>query len=102
MKSFTKDRETSVSLLKREKIKYYNNIDLKIFEDNKKFWRSIKPLLSDKQKFLNRNITIMEDDEIFSENPVVAEKLNNFFIVAAQSLEIEPFFRILILKILAK
>ena len=33
----------------------------------------------------------MEDDKIFSENPVVAEKLNNFFLVAAQSIEIEPF-----------
>ena len=33
----------------------------------------------------------MEDDQIFSENPVVVEKLNNFFLVAAQSLEIGPF-----------
>ena len=33
----------------------------------------------------------MEDDKIFSKNPVVAEKLNNFFLVAAQSLEIGPF-----------
>ena len=90
-KLYKKQRNFCVSLLKREKKNYYNNIDLKIFEDNKKFWRSIKPLFSDKQKYLDRNITIMEDDKIFSENPVVAEKLNNFFLVAAQSLEIEPF-----------
>ena len=76
-KLYKKQRNFSVSLLKREKKNYYNNIDLKIFEDNKKFWRSIKPLFSNKQKYLDRNITIMEDDKIFSENPV-AEKLNNY------------------------
>ena len=39
-----------VSLLRKEKKKYYNNLDLKIFDDNKRFWRSVKPLFSDKQK----------------------------------------------------
>ena len=28
-----------VTLLAKEKRKYYNNLDLQIFEDNKKFWK---------------------------------------------------------------
>ena len=27
---------------------YYNNLDLRNITDNKKFWKNVKPLLSDK------------------------------------------------------
>ena len=70
-----------------EKKNYYNNLDLKVFEDNKKFWKRVKPLFADKRTLFDRNIVIMEDKNIFSENAEVAEKL----IEAVQSLEIEPF-----------
>ena len=76
------------SIKKKGKRSYYNNLDLKVFEDTIK---SVKPLFSDKQKLLERNIVIMEDKSIFSDNAEVSEKLNNFFIEAAQNLEIEPF-----------
>ena len=32
-------RNFCVTLLAKEKRKFYNNLDLKIFEDNKKFWK---------------------------------------------------------------
>ena len=73
------------------KKKYYINPDLKIFDDNKNFWRSVKPLFSDKQKVLDRNFVIVENDKIFSDNKEVAEKLNNFFIDAVENLGIEAF-----------
>ena len=88
---YKRQRNFCVNLLKKEKRNYYNNLDLKVFEDNKKFWKSVKPLFSDKQNILERNIVIMEDKNIFSDNAEVAEKLNNFFIDAVQSLKIEPF-----------
>ena len=77
--------------MRKEKRKYYNNLDLKIFDNNKKFWRSIRPLFSGKQKALDRNIVIVENDKICSDNKDVAEKLINFFIEAVENLEIEPF-----------
>ena len=58
-------------LLVTEKKKYFNKLNLKILDDNKKFWEVIKPL--------------------FSNNGEVAEKLNNFFIKAMETLEIGPF-----------
>ena len=88
---FKKQRNFCVSLLRKEKKTYYQNLDLKIFEDNRKFWRSVKPLFSDKQKLLDRNIIIIENNKIYSDNKEVAEKLNNFFIEAVDHLEIEPF-----------
>ena len=89
--NYKKQRNFCVSLLAKEKKKYYNNLDLKIFDDNKKFWQNVKPLFSNKQNVLQKNITIVEKDKITSKDSEVAEKLNNFFIEAVKNLEIEPF-----------
>ena len=48
-------------------------------------------MFSDKQKALDRNIAIVENETIFSDNKEVAEKLNNFFIDAVENLGIKPF-----------
>ena len=90
-RSYKRQRNLCVSLLRKEKKNYYNNLDLKIFEDNRKFWKSIKPLFSDKLKILDNNITILENGIICSNNEEVAEKLNTFFIEAVQNLDIVPF-----------
>ena len=89
---YKKQRNLCVTLLKREKKKYYNNLDLRIFKDNQKFWQTVKPLFSDKQQLLlERNIVIIEDENVYSDNTVVAEKLNIFFVEAVQCLEIQPY-----------
>jgi len=88
---YKKQRNLCVSLVNIEKKNYYNNLDLKIFKDNKTFWRTIKPLFSEKQKSLDRNIVIMEDEKLLSDNVEVAEKLNNFFVEAVKNLDIVPF-----------
>ena len=55
---------------------------------DKKFWKTIKPLFSEKgQK--NQKITIVKDNEIISEDKEVAETLNSFFQGAVDSLEIK-------------
>ena len=48
--AYRKQRNYCVSLLKREKKKYYNNLDIRIFDNNKTFWQRVKPLFSDKQR----------------------------------------------------
>ena len=71
--------------------KKYNNLDLKIFDDNKTFWQGIKPLFPDKKSTLQRDIFIIEDNIVYADKMEVAEKLNNFFVEAVDYLEIEPF-----------
>ena len=88
---YKRQRNFSVNLLRKEKKKYYNNLDMKIFQDNKKFWQTIKPLFSDKQHDIKRNIVIVENNSVISDNKEVAEKFNTFFIEAVDSLNIEPF-----------
>ena len=65
-------------------------MDIKVFEDNKKFWKRIKPLFSEKNN-LSKNITLVENGITISNKTEVAEKLNNYFIEAVENLEIEGF-----------
>ena len=64
--------------MRQNKKKYYANLNENGAADNKIFWKSIKPLLSDKIK-LNENITLVEDEKIFTQNIKVAADLNSFF-----------------------
>ena len=75
-------------LYKKERKKFYKNLDLNNVIDNKKFWQTIKPLFSDKG-VKNQNITIVKDDIIISEDKEVAEALNFFFDNAVKSLDIK-------------
>ena len=77
--------------MRQEKKKFHNNLDLNVFEDNRKFWSRIKPLFSEKHKAGTSKIIIVENNIIFSDNEIVAEKLNNFFIDSVENLGIEPF-----------
>ncbi len=63
---YKKQRNFCVNLLRKQKKNYYNNSDIKIFADNRKFWQRIKPLFSEKNK-LCRNITLVENGIIISD-----------------------------------
>ena len=82
-------RNFCVNLLTREKRNYYNNLDLRIFGDNKTFWKRIKPLFSNKQTGLHNNITIVENDTVISNKKEIADEFNNFFIETVASLDVE-------------
>ena len=83
-------RNYCVNLFKKEKKKYYENLDIKSFTDNKLFWRTIKPLFSDKQQHSN-NITLIENNKRISDDLEIAETMNNFFTNIIKNLEIEGF-----------
>ena len=48
VESLTRHKETSVNLSRKIKREYFANITINNIADNKKFWRTVKPLLSDK------------------------------------------------------
>ena len=87
--NYTKYRNYCSKLFKKEKKKYYNDLDTKLITDNKKFWKTVKPLFSDKH-FSNNKITLV-GDEIISTDKEVAETLNSFFTNAVSNLKIEGF-----------
>ena len=72
---------------KKEWKKYYSNLDLKQFTDNKTFWQNMKPFLSDKNKATEK-ITLVSDDKIFSDDLEIAEKFNKFLKDAVNNLNL--------------
>ena len=87
---YTKYRNYCTSLFKKEKKAYYNNLDMKSIADNRKFWKTIKPLFSDKH-FGTNNISLLDGDEIISNDADVARKFNVFFSNVVKKLNIEGF-----------
>ena len=91
--NYKKQRNFCVNLLRREKKKYFNNLDVNVLQDNRTFWKKIRPLFSEKNKTSSNNIIIVENDEITTDKNGVAEKLNSFFIDSVANLDIEPFLQ---------
>ena len=58
--------------MRKTKKNHYANLNQKDIADNKQFWRTVKPLLSDKSKS-NEKITLVEGDKITSEDKSNAE-----------------------------
>ena len=76
--SYTKQRNWCVSLLRKEKKEYFANLNEKDIIDNKKFWQTVKPFLSEKLKSREK-ITLVEKEELVSSESDVAQRFNQFF-----------------------
>ena len=57
---------------------YYSNLDIKKVTDNKTFWKTIKPFLSDKIMSTER-ITLIDNGEVVANEQDTANVLNTFF-----------------------
>ena len=75
---YTKQRNFCVSLLRKTKKRYYENLNEKPVVDNKLFWKTVKPLLSDKVASKDK-IHLIENNELVKTDLETAKVLNNFF-----------------------
>ena len=73
---------------KKEKRKYYGNLDAKLIIDNKNFWKTVKSLFSETQKD-SRNIILIENEEIISNNKNMENIINDVFSKAVENLNID-------------
>ena len=60
---YNKQRNYSLSLLKKTKIAYYTNLDEKDILDNRQFWKTVKPMPSDKIKSYDKITLIGEEKD---------------------------------------
>ena len=88
LKMFKKQKNYTKRLARRERTKYFANLDLNKYTDNIKFWNTVKPMFSNSSKGTNK-ITLVEKGEIITEDTELAETFNGFFIDAVSSLSIE-------------
>ena len=102
--NFNRQRNLCVSLIRKEKKKYFSNINTRDITDNKNFWKTVKPFFTDKIQTKSK-ITLIEDniihqengddlisEEIISDDKTVSEIFNNYFINIVPNLNIPTFF----------
>ena len=87
---YNRQRNYCVSLLRKSKRGYYENLNIKNVTDNKLFWKSVKPLLSDKSLIRDR-INISEKGKILKTRSETAESLNSFFSNIVKNLNISRY-----------
>ena len=88
--NYTKFRNYCTGLFRREIKSFYSNLDTALVTDNRKFWKTVKPLFSDKH-FSNNKITLLEGDEIISKDNEIAEIFNDYFANIVGNLDVQGF-----------
>ena len=81
---YRKHKNYCSKLYKKERKKYYTNLNLRDITDNKKFWKTIKPMFCNNEQN-GKKITLVHENEIVSRDEEVSEKFNS----AVTSLEIQ-------------
>ena len=74
----------------KAKRNYFADLDNRILKDNRKFWKTVKPLFSEKA-YQKESITIISKDmeETITKNEELPETFNSFFSSMADNLKIE-------------
>ena len=62
----TKSNEIFVKLLRKTKEDFFNNLNVKRVTDNKQFWKTVKPCLTDKT-LKDERITLTQNEEVVSD-----------------------------------
>ena len=85
LEAFRRQRNLCVKLFRTEKRNFYKNLKTSDITDNKKFWKTLKPVLSDKSRS-NSNITLINNNRMISNDKEVVEAMNDYFISITDSL----------------
>ena len=74
-KAYNRHRNYCISLFRKEKRKYYEELNTKCITENKKFWKTVKPFFSDKNSPVS-SIMLNEKDAIICDDKKCAGNLN--------------------------
>ena len=85
-----RQRSKCVKVLRHAKMDYYKTLDVTCLTDNRKFWKTIKPLFSEKIK-ASPKITLLENEVLATDDREVPNIFNEYFIHITEALGIhEP------------
>ena len=71
----------------RVKTEYFNSLNIKQVSDIKLFWKSVKPFFIDKSN--SSKITLVEENNILSDEEEIANIMNNYLINVTKTLNLE-------------
>ena len=86
-KAFKKQRNYTKRLLNKEKKRYFSNLHINNYTDNKRFWNTVKPLFSNYNGG-SKKITLREGENIISNYEELAKTFNTFFVQSVKSMNI--------------
>ena len=75
---YKQQRNKCVAMLRRKKLIYYKNLDTHDLADNRTFWKTIKPVFTDKIQ-ISQPISLLEKGEIINDDVKIAEVFNEYF-----------------------
>lgn len=88
IRKFKDQRNLVVKLNIQAKRQYFMSIRSKTIDNDKKFWKTVKPLFSNKNP-MSEKITLIEDGKILSSDVEVAECFKESFCNIMDSLDID-------------
>ena len=86
--NYKRQRNRCLSILRKTKKEYFNSFNIKQVSDNKLFWKSVKPFFSDKASNFSK-ITLVEENNIISDEEEIANIMNNYFINITKTLNLK-------------
>ena len=76
--------------MRKKKKEYFANLNEKDVTNNKKFWQTVKPFLSEKLKSREK-ITLVEREELVSSESDVAQRFSQFFSNIVKNLDVPKY-----------
>ena len=92
LKKYKQQRNLIVNMNRKEKRDFYNFVDIKTIDNDRQFWKAVKPMSSNGNP-MGKKIVLIEDDIIISDDKVIAESFNSQFVTITYSLGIDPTVR---------
>ena len=86
--NYKRQRNRCLSILRKTKKEYFNDLNIKQVSDNKLSRKSVKPFFNDKG-FNSSKITLVEENNIISDEEEIANIMNNYFINATKTLNLK-------------
>ena len=85
--AYKEQRNYCTRLLRTAKKAYYNNLNSTLVNDNKSFWKTVKPTFSD-NSHSTESIILIDDNKIISSDIQIANIFNDFFSNAVKNLNV--------------
>ena len=90
---FKIQRQLCVTLLRKAKLDYYENLELGKVNDSKKFLNAVKPIFGNKVTTRN-NITLIENEKVVTSEIELAKIFDKYFVDIVPKLSIKPIVSI--------
>ena len=88
--NYKKQRNICSKLNHKTKCEFYSGLDISTIDNNKKFWKTFKPLLSEKYEAGGGKIILVENETI-TPDETITNIFNDYFVNITKSLNLTDF-----------